>query len=267
MDTIKAFFLALKGETLRNLLGALLFLLVGWILIKYLVKLVSRLMSRRNDLDASIQSMVCTILRGALLFLLLLCCADQLGLPTTSIITLVGTFGLAFSLALQSSLSNLAGGIFILTSKPFVTGDFITAGDVSGTVTKIGFIHTLLNTMDNRQIYVPNGTISGASIINFSRETRRQIELTIPVPYECSLQDAKSVIEAAVAKETRIEEDPFIRTWNLSASSVDILIRVWCPAPLYWEVRSALLEEIKNDLDSAGIAIPYNQLDVHVRQL
>ena len=113
---------------------------------------------------------------------------------------------------------------------------------------------------------MPNGSISGASIVNFSRETRRQIELTIPVPYECALQTAKAVIGQAVEQESRIEPDPFIRTWNLSASSVDILVRVWCPASLYWEVRSALLEAIKTGLDTAGISIPYDQLDVHVRQ-
>jgi small conductance mechanosensitive channel len=122
----------------------------------------------------------------------------------------------------------------------------------------------MLNTVNNQQIYVPNGTISAANIINYSREARRRVDLSIPVPYDCSLEKAKRVITEAVSKESRIEEDPFIRTWNLNAHSVEIMVRAWCSAADYWEVRSNLLELIKLALDDNGIAIPFNQLDVHI---
>lgn len=261
LQNIKNF---LTGELLINLLTTAIFLVLGWFAIKIIIALLRKFFDRNNKLDSSVEKMLLAVVRGALLFVLFLGCADHLGFSTTSVITLAGSLGLAFSLAMQNSLANVAGGIFILTSKPFVTGDFIESGDVSGTVTSIGFIHTMLNTVNNQQIYVPNGTISAANIINYSREARRRVDLTIPVPYDCSLEKAKQVITDAVMKETRIEADPFIRTWNLSAHSVDIMVRAWCSSSDYWEVRSNLLELIKFALDDNGIAIPFNQLDVHI---
>ena len=261
LQNIKNF---LTGELLINLLTTVIFFVLGWFAIKIICALLRKFFDRNNKLDSSVEKMLLAVVRAALLFILFLGCADHLGFSTTSVITLAGSLGLAFSLAMQNSLANVAGGIFILTSKPFVTGDFIESGDVSGTVTSIGFIHTMLNTVNNQQIYVPNGTISAANIINYSREARRRVDLTIPVPYDCSLEKAKQVITDAVMKETRIEADPFIRTWNLSAHSVDIMVRAWCSSSDYWEVRSNLLEQIKFALDANGIAIPFNQLDVHI---
>jgi small conductance mechanosensitive channel len=254
----------LTGQLVINLLTTLIFLVLGWFAIKLICALLRKFFDRNNTLDPSVEKMLLAVVRGALLFVLFLGCADHLGFSTTSVITLAGSLGLAFSLAMQNSLANVAGGIFILTSKPFVTGDFIESGDVSGTVTSIGFIHTMLNTVNNQQIYVPNGTISAANIINYSREARRRVDLSIPVPYDCSLEKAKRVITEAVSKESRIEADPFIRTWNLNAHSVEIMVRAWCSAADYWEVRSNLLELIKLALDDNGIAIPFNQLDVHI---
>lgn len=261
LETIKNF---LTGQFVISILSTLIFFIIGWFAIKLITKVLRKFFAKNDKLDPSVEHILLTVVRAALLFVLVLGCADHLGFSTTSVITLAGSLGLAFSLAMQNSLANVAGGIFILTSKPFVTGDFIESGDVSGTVTSIGFIHTLINTVNNQQIYVPNGTISAANIINYSREARRRIELTIPVPYDCSLEKAKGVITDAVAKETRLEPDPFIRTWNLSAHCVDIVVRAWCASDVYWEVRSNLLELIKFALDENGITIPASQLDVHV---
>ena len=254
----------LTGELVITLLSTLIFLVLGWFAIKIVVSILRKFFDKNDTLDPSVERILLALVRGALLFVLFLGCADHLGFSTTSVITLAGSLGLAFSLAMQSSLANVAGGIFILTSKPFVTGDFITSGAISGTVVSIGFIHTQINTVDNQQIYVPNGTIAASNITNFSREPRRRVDLTIPVPYDCSLEKAKAVITEAVSQESRIEADPFIRTWDLSAHSVDIVVRAWCAAGDYWEVRSSLLERIKFALDENGIAIPFNQLDVHI---
>lgn len=262
LETIKNF---LTGQFVLNIFSTLIFFVLGWIVIKLVTHLLGKFFAKNDKLDPSVEKMLLTVVRAALLFVLILGCADHLGFSTTSVITLAGSLGLAFSLAMQNSLANVAGGIFILTSKPFVTGDFIESGDVSGTVTNIGFIHTQINTVNNQQIYVPNGTISAANIINYSREARRRCDLSIPVPYECSLEKAKKVITDAVLKETRIEADPFIRTWNLNPHSVEIVVRAWCSADDYWEVRSNLLELIKIALDENGIAIPAGQLDVNIR--
>lgn len=256
---------ALKNLSMNRLVHGLLILVIGWLFIKYLLRLVSRLLDRKSHMDKSIRSLILTVLRLALSFLLIMTVADHLGLPTTSIITLLGALGLALSLAMQSSLSNLAGGVFLLASKPFATGDYISLPSAEGTVTQIGFIHTTLTTPDNRQIHVPNSAITGSTVVNFSQNATRRLDLTIPVPYECSLERAKEVITAVAENEARVTQPPMIRVWELSASSVDILVRVWCAGSDYWEVRSALLEEIKLALDRAGISIPYNQLEVRLK--
>jgi len=256
----------LEKQSIRSILIALLVFVIGWFLIKYFVRLLEKVLTRRAALDASVRGAILSVCRGVLVFVLLLTCADRLGLPTTSLITLLGTLGLALSLAMQSSLANLAGGLFIMTTKPFVTGDFIDVAGQSGTVSKIGFIHTMLNTLDNKQIFIPNGTVSSSVVVNYSHEPRRQLDLDIPVPYECSLAAARAAIEQAVAAEPRVLEAPYIRTWALSASSVTVKVRVWCAAAEYFDLRAALLEGIKRALDDAHISIPYEQLDVHIKQ-
>ena len=258
---------ALTNLNLNTLLAAVVIFLIGYMLIKWACKLADKLLARTNKLDPSIRSIAVNAGRILLLFLLLLTCADKLGLPTTSIITLLGTFGLAFSLAMQNSLSNLAGGLFILGSKPFETGDYISLPGAEGTVTQIGFIHTLLTTVDNKQIHVPNSTITGSVVTNFSQCQTRRVDLTIPVSYDCSLEQAKQVIDRVIARDSRALQQPdapFVRVWNLGASAVEIMVRVWCNAGDYWELRSWLLENIKNELDKEGIVIPYSQLDVHL---
>ena len=257
---------ALSKLNLHSILSALVILLVGYALVKWACKLLDKLLSRNGKLDASIRSILVNVVRILLLFLLLLTCADKLGLPTDSIITLLGTFGLAFSLAMQNSLSNLAGGLFILGSKPFETGDYVSVAGAEGTVTQIGFIHTALTTIDNKVIHVPNSTITGSVVTNFSSSQRR-VDLTIPVSYNCSLDQAKAVIEGVIARDSRVLQEPaapFVRVWDLGASAVDIAVRVWCDGNDYWELRSWLIENIKKELDKEGIAIPYSQLDVHV---
>ena len=257
---------ALSKLNLHSILAALVILLVGYVLVKWACKLLDKLLQRNEKLDASIRSILVNVVRILLLFLLLLTCADKLGLPTDSIITLLGTFGLAFSLAMQNSLSNLAGGLFILGSKPFETGDYVSVAGAEGTVTQIGFIHTALTTIDNKVIHVPNSTITGSVVTNFSASKRR-VDLTIPVSYNCSLDQAKKVIEGVIARDSRAlqePEAPFVRVWNLGGSAVELMVRVWCDGNDYWELRSWLIENIKKELDKEGIAIPYSQLDVHV---
>ena len=259
---------ALTNLNLNTLLAAVVIFLIGYMLIKWVCKLVDKLLARTNKLDPSIRGIAVNAGRILLLFLLLLTCADKLGLPTTSIITLLGTFGLAFSLAMQNGLSNLAGGLFILGSKPFETGDYISLPDAEGTVTQIGFIHTLLTTVDNKQIHVPNSTITGSVVTNFSQCQTRRVDLTIPVSYDCSLEQTKQVIDRVIARDSRVLQQPaapFVRVWNLGASAVEIMVRVWCNAGDYWELRSWLLENIKNELDKEGIAIPYTQLQVQLK--
>jgi len=267
VSSVSVWMTALSKLNLSTILAAVVIFAVGYVLIKWAAKLLDKLLARNGKLDPSIRSIAVNVCRILLLFLLILTCADKLGLPTDSIITLLGTFGLAFSLAMQSSLSNLAGGLFILGSKPFETGDYVSVPGAEGTVSKVGFIHTTLTTVDNKQIHVPNSTITGSIVTNYSQCETRRVDLTIPVSYDCSLEQAKQVIEVVIASDARVLQqpaEPFVRVWELGASSVDIMVRVWCNAADYWELRSWLLENIKITLDKEGITIPYSQLDVHL---
>ena len=265
---LNAWLSALSKLDLSTVLAAVVIFLVGFLLIKWVCKLADKLLSRNEKLDSSIRGILVNVGRILLLFLLLLTCAEKLGLPTDSIITLLGTFGLAFSLAMQSSLSNLAGGLFILGSKPFETGDYISVPGAEGTVSQIGLIHTILTTVDNKQIHVPNSTVTGSIVTNYSQCATRRVDLTIPVSYNCSLEQAKQIIDSVVGRDSRILQQPdapFVRVWNLGPSAVEIMVRVWCDAGDYWELRSWLLENIKNELDKAGIVIPYTQLQVQLK--
>lgn len=258
---------ALSKLNLNTVLAAVVIFLAGYALIKWACRLLSRLLERNPKMDPSIRAIVVNVLRILLLFLLALTCADKLGLPTDSIITLLGTFGLAFSLAMQNSLSNLAGGLFILGSKPFETGDYVEVAGVEGTVSQIGFIHTALTTVDNKTIHVPNSTITGSVITNYSQCETRRVDLTIPVPYSCPLEQARAEIEAVIARDERILSEPaapFVRVWELEPSAVKIMVRVWVAAGDYWEVRSRLLEDIKARLEQAGMPIPAQRLEVRL---
>lgn len=266
MDIIQSVLKAVGGLTLSGLLQLVLTLIVGLIAAKYLARLFARVLAR-TSLDASVQALAVNLVRGLLWFVLILILAPQVGIQVTSLITLLGVFGLAISLALQNSLSNVAGGISVLVSKPFSTGDFIeVSGGTSGTVDSVGFFHTVIKTMDNHRVYIPNGVLSADKIVNYSAEADRRLELTFSVTYDCDAGEARALIERTLLEDPRVmrEPEPYVRVWNLGASAVDILCRVWVKHVDYWEVRSAALERVKKALEQAGINIPYNQLDVRL---
>lgn len=257
---------AVGGNALTNVISALLILVIGLIVIKKLTKSVEKSLEKRSRLEHNIVRLLMTVVRFALYFLLLISCAQRLGIPTASLVTLLGTFGLAFSLALQSSLGDLAGGIFILVTKPFKVGDYVQAAGAEGTVYEIGFIHTKIMTVDNRAIYVPNSAITGSNVVNFST-ARRQVDLDIPVSYQCDLEKAKAVITDAVAADSRVVEAPFVRVWDLASSAVNIKVRAWVKGADYWEARSAMVQNIKQALDKNDISIPFTQIDIHMDQV
>ncbi|MDR0952007.1 MAG: mechanosensitive ion channel family protein [Oscillospiraceae bacterium] len=262
------------GKVLSNLqvtklLSAVIILLLGLLLVNILSKILRKLLKKSGRLDLSLREFLLKTIKLLLYFVLFIIIASQLGIPITSLITILGALGLAVSLALQDSLSNVAGGLFLLSSKPFSTGDFIEAGAFSGTVAEIGVIHTVLVTIDNRRIYIPNGKLADETVVNFSVADKRRIDLTFPVAYESDLAKARAVIEGTIAKDTRVlsePEPPFVRVWELSDSSVDIMTRFWCKTEDYWELRSAALESVKGALDSAGVSIPYNHLTVEMKK-
>lgn len=256
---------ALTKLNIKSIASIFITLIVGIIVIKYVMKLVAKIIEK-TKMSETLEKIIATIIKFVLYFILVTTIADMLGLPPTSLITLVGTLGVAFSLAMQDSLSNIAGGILIMGTSPFKVGDFIEACGISGTVDEIGLIHTALNTVDNKRIFVPNGTLSKNTIVNYSAEELRQLEIIFPIGYSCDTRKAKNIIEEMVrnCEFVKHERGTFIRVWNLGESSVDIISRCWVAKADYFEAKCHLLEEVKFAFDERGISIPYNQLDVHI---
>lgn len=252
----------LTGSFLMNVLATVVIFIVGWIIVKALSNLVRKALDKSDKLDPTVAHLLVTVLRFILIFVLLITCAGRLGIPTTSLVTVLGTVGLAFSLALQNSLGNLAGGIFLLVTKPFKAGDYISAAGNEGVVQKVGLVHTLLNTVDNRAVYIPNSSVMGSNVVNFS-QTTRQVDLDIPVPYDADLEKARAVIEDVARANPMVIAEPFVRVWDLTPA-MTIKIRAQVNGADYWEARSALVEGIKVALDKNGMSVPYSRLNVQL---
>ena len=178
----------------------------------------------------------------------------------------LGAAGLAVGMALQGSLANFAGSVLIMIFKPYKKGDFIEAQGHSGIVEEIQIFNTILKTPDNRVILVPNGALSGGSIVNFSAKDTRRVDMTFGIGYNDDIDKAKAVLSSLIEADTRIMKDPapFIQVSELADSSVNFAVRVWCQSADYWGIFFAMQENVKKAFDKEGISIPYPQRDIHV---
>ena len=244
---------------------AVIILLVGSKLIRLIVKLLKngRLF---NKLDKSVAGFLLSFLKIILNVLLFITIAGVIGIPSTSIITLLGSAGIAIGLALQGGLSNIAGGLIILIFKPFKVGDFIDTHIDSGTVKSISVFYTTLTTPDNRTVSIPNGNLANDSSVNFSKEKERRLDINIDVSYDNDVEIVKKTLMTVVSKDERInkEKDIFVRLTDYKESSMLYTVRVWVKKEEYWNLKFDLLENIKKEFDKNKISIPYNQLDVHI---
>lgn len=248
-----------------KLIYVLVILIVGGRLIKLITKLITKGRAFKK-LDKSVSSFLLSFIKIALNILLLVIVAGVIGIPSASIITLIGSAGVAIGLAMQGGLSNIAGGLIILVFKPFKVGDFIDTHTDAGTVKSISLFYTTLTTIDNRTVSIPNGNLANSSSVNFSNETERRLDISIDISYNNKIDDVKKCINSVLSKEKRInkEKDVFVRVTNYKESSMEYTIRVWVLKEDYWDVKFDLLENLKNKFDQDGVTIPYNQLDIHI---
>lgn len=253
---------------LRLLLTIILFI-VGGRLIKVVRKIVRRSMERTGA-DVGVIQFMDSLIKLILYFLLVLFLADGIGVDTTSVMALVGSAGLTIGLAFQGSLSNFAGGVLILLIKPFKVGDYIiyTSGNLEGKVTKIEMFYTTLFTVDNKKVVIPNGTLSNSSLINVTAEDKRRIDITVGVSYTANLKLAKEVCLNLLAAHPAVLQDQnnLVVVDDLADSSVNLKICCWVTPDDYWSTRWDLIEKIKLAFDENGIEIPFNQLDVNLKQ-
>lgn len=252
-----------------RILLALLFIFIGFKLTVFAVKVMRRALER-HQVDPSVTGFLLSFSNIVLRILILLTAANGLGIRITSFLTVLGSAGVALGLALQGSLSNLAGGILILILKPYRVGDYIkteTTG-MEGTVTSIDIFYTRLKSTDNQMIVIPNGKLSNGSIINVTKAEYRRIDFTVDISYDSDIKKAKEVLQSVILAETRViadkEKDIFVS--ELGESGVVMGVHVWVDTEEYWQVRWDLLEAVKYALDEAGIEIPYKTLDVNVRE-
>ncbi len=248
-----------------SLLLALVILIIGRQLVKLVLRLITVALEKSNVED-TVRIFVTNLLNTLLMILVFIAAINQLGIETTSIIAVLGAAGLAIGLALQGSLSNFAAGILIVIYRPYKVGDYIEAGNHAGTVKDIQIFSTVLKTPDNKIVVVPNGSIMNGSIVNYSDQDTRRVDLIISCSYEDDIDKVRSVLEDILKKEKRILKDPKpqIAVAELADSSVNFIFRPWVKRTDYLPVYYSLLEEVKKRFDKEGISIPYPQSDVHI---
>lgn len=257
---------ALISFGIRILLALLVFY-IGHRMISWVRTLVKRSMERANS-DVGVRQFADSALKVGLHILLLVVIANMVGIESTSIAALVASGGVAIGLALQGSLSNLAGGILILILKPFVVGDYIIedSGKNEGTVKEIQIFYTKLATVDNKTIVIPNGTLANNSLTNVTGSDYRQLDLKIGISYDADLKKAKELISELLKADLDIEQEKPHNVFvdELADSSVILGVRAWVKTENYMATRWRILEDIKLTFDENGIEIPYNQLTVHL---
>lgn len=256
------------GFLLRVVLAIIVYY-VGTKGIKWVQKVVKRSLERAKVEQGVIQFLN-SFLKFFLYAVLIFSIAASFGVDASSMAALLASAGVTVGLALQGGLSNVAGGVMLLIFKPFQVGDYIVqnATDGSeGTVSKIEICYTTLQTMDNKSIVIPNGTLSNSTIINVTAKEKRKLEMKIGISYDSDIKKAKTILEQILKEDadTNTDEELVVFVDSLENSSVRMGLRVWVATEKYWQVKWRLNERIKEEFDAQGIKIPYNQLDVHVR--
>jgi small conductance mechanosensitive channel len=247
---------------------ALLIFWIGTKIIRGIVKLIHKSMER-HDMETGTMSFLCTIIRYALDFVLIMFILSGFGL-SGSIIALLGSAGLTVGLALQGSLSNFAGGVLIIMLKPFVVGDYIvdSSSGKEGTVRDITIFYTQILTIDNKMVNIPNGELSNATITNVSRMENRRLDLTVGVAYSSNLSKVKTVMMNVILTDDAVlKEEPIdVFVDSLGDSSITMGMHVWVKNADYWTTRWRMLERIKTTFDQEGVSIPFPQLDVNMKK-
>lgn len=265
-EALWTFLLQLIASLGTRLLGAAVTLLIGWRVARWLRRWLLRT-HRLDKLDTGVRTFLssgATVLIYTLLFITV---AMMLGVPATSFITALASCGVAIGLALQGSLSNVAGGLMLLIFKPFKVGDYIETPDTAGTVSDITVVYTILRTPDNKVITVPNGTLSNSVVQNYSAVEQRRVDLTFSVDYAHDVEAVKALLTRVVTAHDKVLDDPapFARLAEHGSQALVFTVRAWCKTEDYWTVRFDLVEQVKAAFDEAGIVIPYPQMDVHIK--
>ncbi len=251
-----------------KLIGAIAIWIVGGWVIRFIEKQTTRILKQRKTAPA-LSSFFITLLDAVLKLIVGISALKLLGIEGTSFVAIFGAAGLAIGMALTGTLQNFAGGVMLLLFKPFKVGDLIETENYLGVVSEIQIFNTILKTLDNKTIIIPNGGLSGNSLTNYSTEDKRRVDWTFGIGYGDSVQKAREIIKGLADADDRILKDPaeiFIAVSELADSSVNFTVRAWVKTPNYWDVFFDMNEKVYNAFNSSGINIPFPQMDVHLHQ-
>lgn len=267
MENIINYFMNLAFSFGEKAVSCILLLIVGFYLSKQATKIIVKILNRANvdhTLVTFMRSLTSTALKG----IVFISALGVLGFPSTSIIAVFTTVGAALALGFKDNLGNFVSGIIVLFTKPFVIGDYIEIDNFAGTVKEIQMMVTILNTPDNKRIVVPNNELTTSVIVNNTHETYRRLDLFFDIEYESDVELTKQVILDVVNNHeaTLSDFDPVVRVNDYANSSIQIISRSWCDTEAYFNYRFDLLEQIKRALDDNNIKIPFNQLDINIKQ-
>ena len=268
LSAIGDFFVNLGRSILSaipTILFAVLILVLGLLVTKLCLWLISTGMNK-TKLEVTVKKFVSQVAKIILYVLLITIVLSILGIPSTSIITIIGTAGVAIGLALQDSLSNVAGGFMLMITKPFKIGDYIIVNGTEGTVSQISIIHTRLDSASNQAIFIPNGQAVNAVVVNNSNNETRRVDLTYSISYASDYRKAREIILEILKNNEMVLDDPapLVRMKEQGESAVVIAARPWCRTPDYWDVVFDTNEQVFDAFCENGIVIPFNQLEVHI---
>ncbi|MBQ2894211.1 MAG: mechanosensitive ion channel [Clostridia bacterium] len=245
---------------------ALVILLVSFRIITVITRKIEKRANNKKA-DKTIMKTLAYVLRIGLKIVVVVCLVGYLGIDTSGLTALIASFGVCIGLAVNGAVANLAGGILIILTRPFKIDDYIEAQGHSGTVVDIHITTTKLVTPDNKVIYLPNGPLSNGDIVNYSEMDTRRVDFTFGIGYGDDFEKAKQIIKDICDAHALVlkEPAPFIRVTEHASSSINIVTRVWTKSEDYWTVYFDIMEQVKTEFDKAGIEIPFNQVDVHIR--
>lgn len=248
-----------------NIAFAVAIFIIGRIVIKALMGLMCKVL-KRSKFDDILVKFIESIVSSILLLIVIVAALNQLGVDTTSLIALIGAAGIAVGLALKDSLSNFAAGVMLLIFRPFTKGNYVEVAGCEGLVENINILTTVIHTLDNKEVILPNAGVFGSNITNYSSLPNRRVDLVVGVSYGDDLKKAKQVMLDAMKDDPRIlaEPAPQVAVCDLGSSSVDFVVRPWCKSDDYWDVRFDTIEAVKVALDANNISIPFPQRDVHI---
>ena len=250
-----------------KLLYTLLIWFVGKFIISRLIKIVDKKMEKTGT-EPTLRKFLHSIINTSLYVFLFIILISTMGVQTASFVAVLGAATLAIGFALQGSLGNFAGGFLIILFKPFKIGDFIEVAGVTGTVVEIQMFATLLNTLDNKRVIIPNAKASNETLLNYSKNPTRRVDIVFGVGYNDDLDKAKEILVKIAKSQDNVlkDQDIFVEIIEYANSSVNIIYRVWCDAPNYWDVYFYTMKMSKIEFDKANISIPYPQIDIHMNQ-